>query len=126
VRPPAISPFPHLVSQNQRQLNGYNASLNAGQLPVEPGLAVLELEVLERSAWISEVMGPFRVALELDRFAIEWHGFQALATDGLVALGQNGNLGVAHITNEGRWLIRTIAAVFDPSQRQHAGGSRLI
>ena len=50
----------------------------------------------------------------------------ALAADGLVTLSQNGDLGLVEVTAEGRWLIRTIAAVFDPSQRQRASGSRLI
>ena len=126
VGPSAISQFPHLFSQNQRQLKGYNAALNAGQLPVERGLAVLEPEVLERRALIREVMCHFRVELELDRFASEWRDLQALAADGLVTLSQNGDLGLVEVTAEGRWLIRTIAAVFDPSQRQRASGSRLI
>jgi oxygen-independent coproporphyrinogen-3 oxidase len=30
------------------------------------------------------------------------------------------------VTREGRWLIRTVAAVFDPEQRRRASGSRLI
>jgi oxygen-independent coproporphyrinogen-3 oxidase len=43
-----------------------------------------------------------------------------------VTLSQNGDLGLLEVTAEGRWLIRTIAAVFDPSQRQRARGSLLI
>jgi len=126
VGPSAISQFPHLFSQNQRQLKGYNAGLQAGQLPVERGLAVLDPEVLERRALIREVMCHFRVELELARFAIEWANLQALAADGLVTLSQNGDLGLVEVTAEGRWLIRTIAAVFDPSQRERARGSLLI
>jgi len=30
------------------------------------------------------------------------------------------------VSIEGRWLIRTIAAVFEPQQRQRASGSRLV
>jgi oxygen-independent coproporphyrinogen-3 oxidase len=41
-------------------------------------------------------------------------------------LSQNGDLGLVEETPQGRWLIRTIAAVFNPSQRQRASGSRLI
>ena len=122
----AISQFPNLFSQNQRQLKGYNAALVAGQLPVERGLAVLDPEVLERRALIREVMCHFRVELELARFATEWADLQALAADGLVSLSQNGDLGLVEVTHDGRWLIRTIAAVFDPAQRQQASGSRLI
>ena len=124
--PSAISQFPHLFSQNQRQLKGYQADLQAGRLPVERGLAVLDPEVLERRALIREVMCHFRVELELARFAIEWADLQALAADGLVTLSQKGDLGLVEVTAEGRWLIRTIAAVFDPIQREQARGSRLI
>jgi oxygen-independent coproporphyrinogen-3 oxidase len=126
VGPSAISQFPNLFSQNQRQLKGYNAALQAGQLPVERGLAVQDPEVLERRALIREVMCHFQLDLDLDRFAIEWQSLQALAADGLVRLSQNGNRGHVDVTREGRWLIRTIAAVFDPNQRQQASGSRLI
>ncbi len=126
IGPSAISQFPHLFSQNQRQLRGYNAALQAGQLPVERGLAVHGPEVLERRALIRAVMCQFRVALELARFGQEWSDLQALAADGLVTLSQIGDQGLVEVTREGRWLIRTIAAVFDPSQRQQASGSRLI
>jgi oxygen-independent coproporphyrinogen-3 oxidase len=30
------------------------------------------------------------------------------------------------VTPQGRWLVRTIAAVFDPEQRRQASGSRLV
>ena len=93
---------------------------------MERGLAVLDAELLERRALIREVMCHFRVELELPRFAIEWEDLQGLAPDGLVTLSQKGDLGLVEMTPEGRWLIRTIAAVFDPSQRQQASGSRLI
>jgi oxygen-independent coproporphyrinogen-3 oxidase len=126
VGPSAISQFPNLFSQNQRQLKGYTAALQAGQLPVERGLAVQDPELLERRALIREVMCHFQVDLDLRRFAIEWQALQALAADGLVRLSQKGNRGLVDVTPEGRWLIRTIAAVFDPSQRQQATGSRLI
>jgi len=39
---------------------------------------------------------------------------------------QGEGRGVVRITTEGRWLIRTIAAVFDPQQRLQARGSRLV
>ena len=64
--------------------------------------------------------------LELARFASEWIDLQALAADGLVTLSQNGDLGLVEVTPTGRWLIPTIAAAFDPSQRERSRGSRLI
>ena len=50
-----------------------------------------------------------------------------LAADGLVRLlPQEGQLGRVEVTPTGRWLIRSIAAVFDPQQCHGASGSRLI
>jgi oxygen-independent coproporphyrinogen-3 oxidase len=67
-----------------------------------------------------------RLEQGLARFAPESADLQALAADGLASLSQNGDLGLEGLTPEGRWLMRTIAAVFDPAQRQQARGSRLI
>jgi oxygen-independent coproporphyrinogen-3 oxidase len=73
------------------------------------------------------VMCQFQVELDLERFAQEWDDLQALAVDGLVELEHlGGGEGQIRVTSEGRWLIRTIAAVFDPQQRQQARGSRLV
>ena len=68
----------------------------------------------------------FQVSVELARFATEWRDLQALAADGLVQLSEQSGSGTVRVTAEGRWLIRTIAAVFDPQQRQQARGSRLV
>jgi oxygen-independent coproporphyrinogen-3 oxidase len=68
----------------------------------------------------------FQVRVELARFATEWRDLQALAADGLVQLSEQNGSGTVRVTAEGRWLIRTIAAVFDPQQRQKARGSRLV
>jgi oxygen-independent coproporphyrinogen-3 oxidase len=43
-----------------------------------------------------------------------------------VELSSGQGLVTARVTTQGRWLIRTIAAVFDPQQRQGASGSRLV
>jgi len=51
---------------------------------------------------------------------------QELAADGLVELRQEQGIGRVTVTTEGRWLIRTIAAVFDPAQQLQASGSRLV
>jgi oxygen-independent coproporphyrinogen-3 oxidase len=126
VGPTAISQFTHLTCQNERNLKTWAATVAAGRLPVERGLEVWDAEVLERRELIKEVMCHFQVELELSRFSQEWADLQALAADGLVQLGQSGGLGRVRVTTEGRWLIRTIAAVFDPQQRQRASGSRLV
>ena len=126
VGPTAISQFPGLFSQNQRDLKAYAASIAAGQLPVERGLVVSDPEVLERRELIRQVMCHFRVAIDPERYAAEWAALEDLAADGLVRLSQADGLGLVEVTASGRWLIRTVAAVFDPSQRQTASGSRLI
>jgi oxygen-independent coproporphyrinogen-3 oxidase len=127
VGPTAISQFEELFSQNQRQLQAYYAALERGELPVERGLEVRDPAVLERRALIRSVMCAFAVELEINRFQAEWQALQELAADGLVDLGLLGQgWGQARVTQRGRWLIRTIAAVFDPDQRLRTSGSRLV
>jgi oxygen-independent coproporphyrinogen III oxidase len=126
VGPTAISQFTHLTCQNERNLKQWAAAVVAGGLPVERGLEVWDGEVLERRELIKEVMCHFQVELDLARFSQEWRDLQALAIDGLVQLSERDGLGAVTVTTEGRWLIRTIAAVFDPHQRLRASGSRLV
>lgn len=126
VGPTAISQFPNLFAQNERDLKAYSTALEQGQLPVERGLVVRDPEVLERRELIRQVMCEFNVELDLERYALEWQQLQELAGDGLVHLSEHGSRGQAMVTTEGRWLIRTIAAVLDPAQRQRASGSRLV
>ena len=126
VGPTAISQFPHLFSQNERDLRAYSSALAQGRLPVERGLLVRDPQVLERRELIHQVMCAFAVELDLLRYQPEWQQLQALAADGLVELEQRQGRGRVRVTAQGRWLIRTIAAVFDPAQQQQSSGSRLV
>ena len=126
VGPTAISQFDTLTCQNQRNLSDWKATLDAGQLACERGLRVDNPEVLERRALIRDVMCHFAVHLDLDRHRFEWAQMETLAADGLVRLRRNGNRGEVEVTATGRLLLRTIAAVLDPSQRVRPSGSRLI
>jgi oxygen-independent coproporphyrinogen-3 oxidase len=126
VGPTAISQFPQLFSQNQRDLRAWYRCLEEQRLPVERGLVVTDPAVLERRTLIKEVMCHFRVVIDRQRFATEWSDLLELAADGLVHLQEVGPHGVVEVTPQGRWLIRSIAAVFDPVQRERASGSRLI
>lgn len=130
VGPTAISQFPDLFSQNQRDLRAYYAAIASGQLPVERGLVVNDPEILERRAIIRSVMCQFSVSIDLQRYRQEWQDLQPLAADGLVSLrerpGPGLGEGLVDVTPQGRWLIRSVAAVFDPDQRRCARGSRLI
>ena len=126
VGPTAISQFPHLFTQNERDLKAYTRALEEGRLPVERGLVVKDAETLERRELIRQVMCEFAATIDLDRFSGEWQELQELAKDGLVKLETSGRLGLITVTTSGRWLIRTIAAVFDPQQQQRASGSHLV
>lgn len=126
VGPTAISQFPQLFTQNQRDLKAYASALEQGCLPVERGLEVRDPQVLERRELIRQVMCQFAVELDLQDYALEWQQLQGLAADGLVRLRVQSGRGMVEVSSEGRWLIRTIAAVFDPAQRQAASGSRLL
>jgi len=128
----AISQFPALFSQNQRTLKAYGAALEAGELPVERGLVVRDPDVLLRRRIIQRLMCRFAVdfadpelGLPLSariRFKPEWRALEAMERDGLVRLADQR----LEVTEPGRWLIRSIAAVFDPDQRLQASGSRLV
>ncbi len=122
----AISQFPHLFAQNHRDLRRYYRALQEGLLPVERGLEVRDPDLLERRDLIRQVMCHFEVAIDRSRFGAEWAALQELAADGLVRLREEGSSALVQVTPAGRWLIRTVAAVFDPDQRHRASGSRLI
>jgi oxygen-independent coproporphyrinogen-3 oxidase len=126
VGPTAISQFPHLYAQNERTLKAYAAALEQGRLPVERGLVVRDPEVLERRELIRQVMCASGLSLDLTRFSEEWERLGPLAADGLVELSREGIRGQLRVTPSGRWLVRTIASVFDPLQRRQVAGARLI
>jgi oxygen-independent coproporphyrinogen-3 oxidase len=71
----------------------------------------------------------FQVEVDPQRFATEWGNLRQLEADGLVQLRQPaaaGEQGLVEVTPRGRHLLRTIAAVFDPIQRERARGARLV
>lgn len=126
VGPTAISQFRHLLVQNQRTLKDWTQAVEQGQLPVERGLVVRDAALLERRDLIQDVMCRFSARFPISRFEHEWAALQQLESDGLVTLREDGDGASLTVTDQGRWLLRTIAAVFDPQQRKLASGSRLI
>jgi len=126
IGPTAISQFRHLLVQNQRTLKDWSQAVEQGQLPVERGLVVRDAVLLERRDLIQGVMCRFSACFSISRFEHEWEALQQLASDGLVTLREDGDRASLTVTDQGRWLLRTIAAVFDPQQRKLASGSRLI
>jgi len=120
--------------QNQKELEGYYAALDAGRLPVLRGLA-LSADDLVRRAVIQALMCNFRVSLEAielahlidfrNTFAAELRDLRRLADDGLVELGPEW----IAVTPKGRLLVRAICMVFDRylrEARERASYSRVI
>ncbi len=126
VGPTAISQYPNLFSQNLADLKAYTHTLEEGRLPVERGLVVVDPDVLERRDLIKNLMCTFALSFDIKRFDQEWLDLQHLALDGLVELHSEGSNGHVQVTNQGRWLIRTVASVFDTNQSLHSKSSRLV
>ena len=126
IGPTAISQFRHLLAQNHRTLKDWSQAVEQGQLPVERGLVVRDAALLERRDLIQGVMCRYSARFSISRFVHEWEGLQQLARDGLVSLRLDGDEAAMVVTDQGRWLLRTIASVFDPMQQKLASGSRLI
>lgn len=126
IGPSAISQFQHLSSQNERNLWAWQRALAEGRLPVERGVRVNDPLVLLRRAIIRDLMCRFQVELPDEGFEEEWAELAELQADGLVRCQPTAEGRRVEVTELGRWLIRTVAAVFDPEQGQRACGSRLI
>ena len=124
--PSAISQFPHLFTQNHTDLKACMADLERGVLPVARSLVVRDPEVLERRQLIRDVMGRFQTRLDPRRYPQGWEHLLGLARDGLVWLEAKDGIAHLEVSREGRWLLRTIAAVFDPQQRLAARGAGLV
>jgi oxygen-independent coproporphyrinogen-3 oxidase len=126
IGPSAISQFQHLSSQNERNLWAWQRALAEGRLPVERGVRVHDPLVLLRRGIIRDLMCRFQVELPEEGFEEEWAELAELQADGLVRCQPTAEGRRVEVTELGRWLIRTVAAVFDPEQGQRACGSRLI
>ena len=123
----AISQFRGLLCQNQRRLSDYVAALARGELPVERGVRVVDPDLIERRQLIADLMCRLETRFDRQRLTTEWQQLQQLAEDDLVTLHTpTEREGVVRVTAMGRWLVRRVAAVFDPEQQFQANGSRLI
>ncbi|HUB90434.1 MAG TPA: oxygen-independent coproporphyrinogen III oxidase [Dyella sp.] len=114
----AISRIGNSYSQNAKDLAGYYAALDAGQLPIARGLLLDEDDIIRREL-IGQLMchgelhttefgGYHRLVFE-EYFQSELQQLRALADDGLVAL----DLPIIRVTPRGRLLLRTVAMCFD-------------
>ncbi|WP_230293179.1 oxygen-independent coproporphyrinogen III oxidase [Croceicoccus sp. Ery5] len=109
----AISSFPDLLSQNEKNSGRYRMIAGEGRLPVERGIArsdndrlrasVIEGLLCQQAAWVP----PALRAEVSDRLAVfEDRGLAAMQGEHL------------HITPEGLPYARGIAALFDPYRQQ--------
>lgn len=114
----SISQSARSFSQNEKTVEGYEAPIFAGTLPVVKGL-ILSDEDCRRREIIMRVMCDLELdyakmseKLGLDfakTYAPELAKLEPLAADGLVEFGENG----LRVTKIGRLFIRNIAMAFD-------------
>ena len=128
----AISDIGAAYAQNHRRMASYYESVDAGELPVERGVALSAEDQLRRYV-ITELMcnGRLRASDLVDRFKINLaeHFAPELAElgepDGLVEAGfvrvdDNG----IDATSKGRLFIRNVAMVFDARSGAKAGSTQ--
>jgi oxygen-independent coproporphyrinogen-3 oxidase len=111
--------------QNEKQLDGYYAKLDAGGLPVARGIE-RSADDLVRSAVIQALTCNFRVSVEsielahlidfASHFAAELADLRRLEADGLVELSPDWIV----VTPKGRLLVRVICMTFDRHLRERA------
>ncbi|HJS38692.1 MAG TPA: oxygen-independent coproporphyrinogen III oxidase [Burkholderiales bacterium] len=109
--------------QNEKRLEDYQASLDAGRLPVARGLE-LSPDDLVRRAVIHSLACHFRVSIESIElahlvdfrkyFAAELEDLRRLEADGLVERRDDWII----VTAKGRLLVRVVCAVFDRYLRE--------
>ena len=105
-------------SQNQRELEGYYAAIDRGELPVMRGWSLSEDDIL-RNRIIQALMCHFELSFAsveaqsaivfADYFASELEDLRGLAEAGLLRIDAQG----LAVTDAGRMLVRIIAMVFD-------------
>jgi oxygen-independent coproporphyrinogen-3 oxidase len=114
----AIGAVGATYSQNAKTLDAYYERLDRNQLPIERGIE-LTMDCVLRRCVIQKLMCHFELAIDAleqafpivfaDYFAPELEKLQALADEGLLAIGP----GYLSVTPKGRLLIRNICMVFD-------------
>ncbi|QNM94729.1 oxygen-independent coproporphyrinogen III oxidase [Chitinimonas koreensis] len=119
----AIGKVGGVYAQNHRVLDDYYDAVGQGRLPIARGLALgaddlLRRAVIQALLCQSElVIEPFETSWMIDfrsYFVAEWPQLEALAQDGLVALGPDR----IRVTARGRLLARVVAMCFDRYLRE--------
>lgn len=123
----SISMLHDVYVQNHKRLKSFYQAMDAQQLPIERGVSLTHDDIVRRTI-IMELMCQFQLskhALEEkyhlsfdqsfeDYFWQEQAGLRALEADGLLHLYPDR----IEVSPIGKFLIRNIAAVFDPYLRQ--------
>jgi len=114
----AISKVGDSYSQNEKSLNAYSATLDAGRLPVFRGVVLNDDDKLRRAV-ITQLICHFELNFEdieqrfnirfRDYFARELHELVTMQTDGLLNVDAHSMV----VRPAGKLLIRNICMVFD-------------
>jgi len=119
----SISSVHNSYSQNEKNLDGYYAAIDAGKLPIIRGLSLTEDDVIRRTI-IQQLSCHFMLDFRKieqqygiqfkDYFNIELGELLPMQADDLLTLSDNG----IRVNPSGRMLIRNICMVFDEHLRQ--------
>jgi len=119
----SISSISNSYSQNEKDLKGYYAAIDAGKLPIIRGLSLTDDDILRRTI-IQQLSCHFALdfkAIEQqyniqfdEYFATELKDLLPMQADDLLTLSDND----IQVTPAGRMLIRNICMVFDEHLRQ--------
>ena len=122
----SISSVHNSYSQNEKDIDGYYAAIQAGRLPIIRGLSLTEDDVLRRSI-IQQLSCHFALdfgAVEKefninfkDYFSTELKTLEPMQDDDLLSLSDQS----IQVTPRGRMLIRNICMAFDWHLRQETG-----
>ena len=122
----SISSIHNSYSQNEKDIDGYYAAINAGRLPIIRGLSLTEDDVLRREI-IQQLSCHFKLNFATiekqfdinfaDYFSIELSDLLPMQADDLLILSDDS----IQVTPRGRMLIRNICMVFDLHLRQQNG-----
>jgi len=119
----SISSIHNSYSQNEKDLKGYYAAIDAGNLPIIRGLSLNDDDVLRRTI-IQQLSCHFKLDFTTiekqyeidfnDYFKVELQDLLPMQADDLLVLSE----GSIQVSPSGRMLIRNICMVFDDYLRQ--------
>jgi oxygen-independent coproporphyrinogen-3 oxidase len=125
----AIGKLGPTYSQNVRTLDEYYGALDANLLPTLRGMVLTEDDILRRNI-IQRLMCQFALSKEAveEVHAIDFAGYFAPELEQLAEYERHGMLTIDQewitVTPKGRFLIRTIAMVFDRHLREKQAQAR--